>query len=90
MTIDGKKVSVSGPAKDVFVGTATDDPPSPADPGYGVYEFKKSFGPDFIRLAGYYDYILYKPLYSILIYAEKYILPFLHKGLVLYSKVFKK
>ncbi|HDL04173.1 MAG TPA: peptidoglycan bridge formation glycyltransferase FemA/FemB family protein, partial [candidate division Zixibacteria bacterium] len=70
-----------------FRGTATDDPPSPADPGYGVYEFKKSFGPDFIRLAGYYDYVVNKPLYLLFIFAEKYLFDLMVKGLVWLSKL---
>jgi lipid II:glycine glycyltransferase (peptidoglycan interpeptide bridge formation enzyme) len=40
-----------------FRGTATNDPPDPKDSGYGVYTFKKSFGPEFTRLVGYYDLV---------------------------------
>ena len=58
-----------------FRGTATNDPPSPADPGYGVYEFKKSFGPEFIRLAPYYDLVQRPLLYQLLRVAEEYALP---------------
>jgi lipid II:glycine glycyltransferase (peptidoglycan interpeptide bridge formation enzyme) len=51
----------SGCVRYDFRGTATSNPPNPEDPGYGVYEYKKSFGPEFINLAGYYD-VVYKPL----------------------------
>ncbi len=39
-----------------FRGSATSYPPKPTDPGYGVYEFKKKFGPEFTILAPYYDF----------------------------------
>ncbi|MGE3595689.1 MAG: lipid II:glycine glycyltransferase FemX [Dehalococcoidia bacterium] len=58
-----------------FRGTATDDPPNPKDPGYGVYEFKKSFGPEFTRLLGYYDVIGRPLVYSALRAAEERVLP---------------
>lgn len=58
-----------------FRGTATDDPPNPKDPGYGVYEFKKSFGPEFTRLAGYYDVIGSPLTYRLLRLAEERGLP---------------
>jgi lipid II:glycine glycyltransferase (peptidoglycan interpeptide bridge formation enzyme) len=58
-----------------FRGTATNDPPSPEDPGYGVYEFKKSFGPEYVRLAGYYDLVQRPVLYRMFRYAEEKLLP---------------
>jgi lipid II:glycine glycyltransferase (peptidoglycan interpeptide bridge formation enzyme) len=58
-----------------FRGTATGDPPSPADPGYGVYEFKKSFGPRFVRLAGYYDLVTRPTWYSLFRLGEERVLP---------------
>ena len=58
-----------------FRGTATNDPPRKEDPGYGVYKFKKSFGPEFTRLVGYYD-LVQRPLrYRLLRVAEDYGLP---------------
>ena len=59
-----------------FRGTATDDPPNPSDPGYGVYKFKKSFGPDFIRTVGYYDYVVNNMLYKPFRVFEDNFLPF--------------
>jgi peptidoglycan pentaglycine glycine transferase (the first glycine) len=58
-----------------FRGTATNDPPSEDDPGYGVYQFKKSFGPEFTRLAGYYDLVNRPALYRLLRAAEEQGLP---------------
>jgi len=62
-----------------FRGTATGDPPNPKDPGYGVYEFKKSFGPEFTRLIGYYDMIQRPLLYRVFRMAEEYALPAAYK-----------
>jgi lipid II:glycine glycyltransferase (peptidoglycan interpeptide bridge formation enzyme) len=62
-----------------FRGTATNDPPSKDDPGYGVYEFKKSFGPTFTRLTGYYDLIQRPALYRLFRLAEEYGLPAAYK-----------
>jgi len=56
-------------------GTATDDPPRPSDPGYGVYRFKKSFNPDFIRTAGYYDLVVDSMLYRTFRILEDRLLP---------------
>ena len=58
-----------------FRGTATNDPPSEKDPGYGVYQFKKSFGPEFTRLTGYYDLISGPLRYRSFRLAEEYGLP---------------
>jgi lipid II:glycine glycyltransferase (peptidoglycan interpeptide bridge formation enzyme) len=58
-----------------FRGTATNDPPSPDDPGYGVYEFKKSFGPEFTRLTGYFDLVQRPVFYRLFRMAEEYGLP---------------
>lgn len=58
-----------------FRGTATNDPPSEDDPGYGVYQFKKSFGPEFTRLIGYYDSVQAPLRYRMLRLAEEYALP---------------
>lgn len=58
-----------------FRGTATGDPPNPADPGYGVYEYKKSFGPQMVGLTGYSDVILRPWLYRGLRLAESKGLP---------------
>ena len=58
-----------------FRGTATNDPPSPQDPGYGVYQFKKSFGPEFTRLIGYYDLVQRPVRYRVLRALEDHVLP---------------
>ena len=63
-----------------FRGTAVDDPPDPDNPGYGVYKFKKSFGPEYIRTAGYYDFIGNKLFYSFFSIAEHYLLPLFVDG----------
>jgi lipid II:glycine glycyltransferase (peptidoglycan interpeptide bridge formation enzyme) len=65
-----------------FRGTATGDPPSPADPGYGVYEFKKSFGPQFVRLAGYYDLVARRPTYGLFRFGEERALPIAYRAKV--------
>jgi peptidoglycan pentaglycine glycine transferase (the first glycine) len=62
-----------------FRGTATSDPPSTDDPGYGVYEFKKSFGPEFTRLAGYYDLVTHPFLYRMFRFAEEKLLPIAYR-----------
>ena len=38
-----------------FGGTGTTDPPKETDKGYGVYQFKRSFGADIVRWFGYAD-----------------------------------
>lgn len=40
-----------------FAGTGTSYPPRKADKGYGVYQFKKSFGAEIIAWYGYADYV---------------------------------
>ena len=60
-----------------FRGTASDDPPKESDPGYGVYRFKKSFNPEYIRMIGYYDYIFSCFFYKLFISIEKYLFPHL-------------
>ncbi len=62
-----------------FRGTATNDPPSPSDPGFGVYEFKKSFGPEFIRLSGYHDLVARPVRHGMLRYAENELLPYAYR-----------
>ncbi len=39
-----------------FRGSATNFPPRKSDPGYGVYEFKKSFGAELKVLSPYHDF----------------------------------
>ena len=63
-----------------FRGTATNDPPNPNDPGYGVYQFKKSFGPEFTRLIGYYDLVRRPALYRMARIAEEYLLPVAYRA----------
>lgn len=46
----------SGCTRYDFRGSATHFPPRADDPGYGVYEFKKSFGPTHVPLTPYYDF----------------------------------
>lgn len=62
-----------------FRGTATGDPPSKDDPGYGVYEFKKSFGPEFTRLIGYYDVVAGARRHRLLRFIEDRGLPVAYK-----------
>jgi peptidoglycan pentaglycine glycine transferase (the first glycine) len=38
-----------------FGGTGTSDPPKDTDKGYGVYQFKRSFGAEMVRWYGYAD-----------------------------------
>jgi len=63
-----------------FRGTATSDPPNPDDPGYGVYEFKKSFGPEFTRLSGYYDLVINQPLHALFRFGEEKVLPVAYRA----------
>jgi lipid II:glycine glycyltransferase (peptidoglycan interpeptide bridge formation enzyme) len=65
-----------------FRGTATGDPPSPTDPGYGVYEFKKSFGPEFTRTAGYFDLPTAWLGYPLARQVEEYVLPTAYRAKV--------
>lgn len=62
-----------------FRGTAANDPPSPDDPGYGVYKFKKSFGPEYIRMAGYFDMISRPVAHRLFRLAEDELLPAAYK-----------
>jgi lipid II:glycine glycyltransferase (peptidoglycan interpeptide bridge formation enzyme) len=62
-----------------FRGTATNDPPSTEDPGYGVYEFKRSFMPEFTRLAGYYDSVQRPLRYKMFRLAEERMLPLAYR-----------
>jgi lipid II:glycine glycyltransferase (peptidoglycan interpeptide bridge formation enzyme) len=63
-----------------FRGTATNDPPTPNDPGLGVYEFKKSFGPEFTRLSGYHDLVARAFRHRVLRYAEDRLLPYVYRA----------
>lgn len=65
-----------------FRGTATDDPPHPKSPGFGVYKFKKSFGPVFIRTAGYYDAVGAYSFYRLFRIVEDSVLPFVIENAV--------
>lgn len=63
-----------------FRGTATSDPPSADDPGYGVYEFKKSFGPEYTRLIGYYDLVISPPIHALFRFSEEKALPVAYRA----------
>jgi lipid II:glycine glycyltransferase (peptidoglycan interpeptide bridge formation enzyme) len=56
-------------------GTATNYPPSPSDKGFGVYQFKKSFGARLTPLLGYFDLVLAPTRYRAVRYAESRLLP---------------
>jgi lipid II:glycine glycyltransferase (peptidoglycan interpeptide bridge formation enzyme) len=56
-------------------GSGTRYPPCPADPGYGVYRFKRSFGCTLSRGPGYYDLVFKPRLYHAWRLAERYVLP---------------
>lgn len=62
-----------------FRGTATNDPPRPEDPGYGVYEFKKSFGPEYVRLVGYYDLVASPFGHRVFRFVEEKLLPIAYR-----------
>ncbi len=70
-----------------FRGTAADDPPDPKDPGYGVYKFKKSFGPEYIKLVEYYDYVVNRPIYLLFGFVENYLFPLMVKGMLILPKL---
>jgi peptidoglycan pentaglycine glycine transferase (the first glycine) len=69
-----------------FRGTATGRIPNQNDPNYGVYKFKKDFGPELVPLIGYYDCIINSKLYPLLRFTEKKALPLLHSGYKLFQK----
>jgi peptidoglycan pentaglycine glycine transferase (the first glycine) len=61
-----------------FAGTATNFPPSKNDKGYGVYQFKRSFGAEIVAWYGYADqvfrpvpYRLFRTLERSLPYGER-------------------
>lgn len=62
-----------------FRGTAASDPPNPDDPGYGVYEFKKSFGPEYTRLVGYYDLVVGHNIHRLFRFSEEKVLPLAYR-----------
>lgn len=63
-----------------FRGTATGRIPGPQDPGFGVYKFKKDFGPEFVPLVGYYDYVVHPWLYKSFRFAETQGLPIVYNA----------
>ena len=63
-----------------FRGTATGRVPDPSDPGFGVYKFKKDFGPEFVCLAGYYDFVLRRVLYKVFRFVEIIGLPIAYRA----------
>lgn len=73
-----------------FRGTGTEDPPNPQNPGYGVYKFKKSFGPVFTRMAGYYDAVISYPLHRVFRFGEDRLLPWFAETAVKYPYVVKR
>jgi len=48
-----------------FAGTGTNFPPAKTDKGYGVYQFKRSFGAEIIAWYGYADYVFRPALYGL-------------------------
>ena len=56
-------------------GSGTGYPPCPADPGYGVYRFKRSFGCALSRGPGYYDLVFKPRLYHAWRLTERHVLP---------------
>ena len=47
-----------------FGGTGTSYPPQETDKGYGVYQFKQSFGAQIVRWYGYADYVFAPARYA--------------------------
>jgi hypothetical protein len=56
-------------------GSGTQYPPSPTDPGYGVYRFKMSFGCALSYASGYYDLVFAAQRYRACRLAERHVLP---------------
>ena len=52
-------------------GSGTNYPPRESDLGYGVYQFKRSFGSICEAYAGYYDLVFRPTLYVVLRAAER-------------------
>ena len=48
-----------------FAGTGTNFPPRKTDKGYGVYQFKRSFGAEIVAWYGYADYVFRPALYGL-------------------------
>jgi peptidoglycan pentaglycine glycine transferase (the first glycine) len=48
-----------------FAGTGTHFPPRTTDKGYGVYQFKRSFGAEIVAWYGYADYVFRPALYRL-------------------------
>jgi len=68
-----------------FRGTAVDYPPDPKNPNYGVYSFKKNFGPELVILTGYYDLVLRRFYYKLFRFIETKLLPFLLRIYILFK-----
>lgn len=69
-----------------FRGTAVEYPPDPKNPNYGVYAFKKEFGPDLVILAGYYDLVLRRFSYKFFRILERKALPFVIRLYTLFKE----
>jgi len=52
-------------------GSGTRLPPAPSDPGYGVYQFKRSFGSECVKYASYYDRVFQPGIYHLLRAGER-------------------
>jgi lipid II:glycine glycyltransferase (peptidoglycan interpeptide bridge formation enzyme) len=47
-------------------GSGTQLPPAPGDPGYGIYQFKRSFGSECVKYTSYYDRVFRPGIYRLL------------------------
>lgn len=56
-------------------GSGTRLPPHPTDPGWGVYQFKRSFGADCEGYLGYYDLVFRPALYAVFRRLERHLGP---------------
>jgi peptidoglycan pentaglycine glycine transferase (the first glycine) len=65
----------SGCAAIHWGGSGTKLPPGERDPGYGVYQFKRSFGSSCFAYLGYYDLVFRPALYKAFRIAERQLGP---------------
>jgi len=52
-------------------GSGTQLPPIPGDPGYGVYQFKRSFGAECVKYMSYYDRVFRPGMYRLIRSGER-------------------
>jgi lipid II:glycine glycyltransferase (peptidoglycan interpeptide bridge formation enzyme) len=67
-------------------GSGTKLPPAERDPGYGVYQFKRSFGSACFAYLGYYDLVFRPTLYTAFRIAERQLGPLVWRSRALLNR----